>query len=454
MKLIKITFLLLLLCNFSIAQKRYTLNGNFPQASNKEIVLKAFTMLGDSLLSKTTADAKGKFSINYPERYRGASLLEIKDTKSVIVLLNKENLEMNWDNFEDYKSLTYKSSPENTAFVNGIAVTQKVEQLVSALNFIKPIYEQEQPSSPKKIKWVTEEIANQNKAFSDYLKSLPENLYAKYYLKLRKLIEDMPTTATKYPERILQHQKEFNTIDFASNDLVRSGLYRELLEGYFQLMENKGNLDSVNKDTNAGIAILLKSLEKQPQLKQEVADYLFRFFEERSLFKASEHLALAMLDSQSCEMDNKHMALFEQYRKMAVGKTAVDIVFHNATQPILTLNSITSKYKLVVFGASWCTKCQEEIPKLKIYYEDWKTKYNMEIVFISLDSEKEKYTAFVKDFPWLSSSELKGWEVKSVQDYYVFGTPTMFLLDKNNTILLKPISEKQIQSWLEMNQKR
>jgi hypothetical protein len=80
------------------------------------------------------------------------------------VLLNKENLEMNWDNFEDYKSLTYKSSPENTAFVNGIAVTQKVEQLVSALNFIKPIYEQEQPSSPKKIKWVAEDMASQNKA--------------------------------------------------------------------------------------------------------------------------------------------------------------------------------------------------------------------------------------------------------------------------------------------------
>ena len=89
MKTTKITFLLLLLCNFSIAQKRYILNGNFPQAPNKEIVLKAFTMLGDSLLSKTTADAMGKFSINYPERYRGASLLEIKDTKSVIVLLNK-----------------------------------------------------------------------------------------------------------------------------------------------------------------------------------------------------------------------------------------------------------------------------------------------------------------------------------------------------------------------------
>ena len=73
---------------------------------------------------------------------------------------------------------------------------------------------------------------------------------------------------------------------------------------------------------------------------------------------------------------------------------------------------------------------------------------------ISLDAEKEKYTAFVKYFPWLSRSELIGWEAKTALNYYVFGTPTMYLLDANNTILVKPISEKQIQSWLEMNEKK
>ena len=77
----------------------------------------------------------------------------------------------------------------------------------------------------------------------------------------------------------------------------------------------------------------------------------------------------------------------------------------------------------------------------------------MEIVFISLDTELAKYNTFVKDFPWLSSCELKGWESKAVVDYCVFGTPTMYLLNQNNTILIKPISEKQIQAWLEMEEK-
>jgi thiol-disulfide isomerase/thioredoxin len=264
----------------------------------------------------------------------------------------------------------------------------------------------------------------------------------------------MPITASKHIERVPDHEKEFNTMDFAGQNLIHSGLYKELLDGYFLLMESNGAIENVYIHANASTNALLKSLEKHPELKQEVAEYLFRLFEKRSLFQAAEHLALAMLNDQSCEMDSKHEALFEQYRKMARGKTADDIVFENATKPVAKMSDLKSKYKLVVFGASWCSKCQEEIPKLIPYCEYWKTKYDLEIVFISLDTEKEKFRTFVKDFPWLSSCELKGWESKVAIDYCIFGTPTMYLLDNNNTILVKPISEKQIQAWLEMIEKK
>jgi thiol-disulfide isomerase/thioredoxin len=81
----------------------------------------------------------------------------------------------------------------------------------------------------------------------------------------------------------------------------------------------------------------------------------------------------------------------------------------------------------ILIGASWCSKCQEEIPKLIPYYEDWKTKDDLDIVLISLDTEKVKFNTFVKNFPWLPSCELKGWESKAAIDYCIFGTPTMCL---------------------------
>lgn len=75
-----------LFCNVSIAQTHYTLQGSFPQAANKEILLRGFTILGDSFRAKTKTDDQGKFILSYPSNYVGAALLEIKDLNGLIVI--------------------------------------------------------------------------------------------------------------------------------------------------------------------------------------------------------------------------------------------------------------------------------------------------------------------------------------------------------------------------------
>lgn len=446
----KLFFLLLfVLPILGQSQELTTISGHFPQASNNEIFLKGFVMTADTLLTKTTADAAGNFSLSYNPNYVGAAVLEIKDKKSVIVLLHHENFRMQWDNLDDFSSLKFSQSIENESFGKGIVMAQMSENKLSGLNYLLPLYK----DNPKKAQWLKTEIQEQEKAFPTFLKSLPLHTYAEYYLSLRKLIQDMPITASRYIERLPEHEKQFNSLDFADSRLLQSGLYKELLDGYFQLLESYSDLDKVYAHCNTSTDVLIKSLQKYPEMQQDVAEYLFKLFEKRSLFKAAEHLSFAMLNTASCQEDDRRGALFEQYRKMAKGNTAPDIVFENQSKAIAKLSDIKSKYKLVVFGASWCTKCTEEIPRLKPYYEDWKTKYDAEIVFVSLDTELAKFKEFTKDFSWLSSSELKGWEGKSARDYYIYGTPTMYLLDENNTILLKPISEKQVQAWFEFQKK-
>ena len=81
------------------------------------------------------------------------------------------------------------------------------------------------------------------------------------------------------------------------------------------------------------------------------------------------------------------------------------------------------------------------------YYENWKTKYQLDIVFVSLDTDLGNFQLFAKDFPWVSTCDLKSWDGKTAKDYFVFGSPTMYLLDKNNKIVLKPNSETQVQAW-------
>ena len=139
---------------------------------------------------------------------------------------------------------------------------------------------------------------------------------------------------------------------------------------------------------------------------------------------------------------------------MKVGNKAPGILFNGIkylrgvqlTNEI-TLDQVKDNYTLIVFGASWCPKCTEEIPQITQYYNSWKLK-GVEVVFISLDTEEAKYKSFVQNFPWLSVCDLKGWNSKIVSDYYVFSTPTMFLIDNDNKIALRPVSVKQVDSWV------
>lgn len=442
---VKLALFIILLSSVAMAQMRFTITGHLPEAAGKEILLRSFTFEGDAPLATTKADKTGKFSLEYPAEYVGAALLEIENAKSLIVLLNHENFEIYWDKLQNMETLRYVGSPENNAFSHGLEIYQKSEAKRAGLSYLIPYYNDE----PKEQTFIKKELEKQDKVFPGFLAGLPKDSYVGYYIQLRRLLQDMPQTASRYGERMPEHEKNLNTMDFGSEKLIRSGLYKQLLEGYFTLLES--SIDDKYPHMNASIDALIQSLKSKPELLQEVSQNLFNLLEKRSLFPAAEHLAIAMLSDDACQLDDKHIALFEQYRKMANGNTAPDITFTAPVKGKSKLSEITSKYKLVVFGASWCPKCSQEIPKLKAYYEKWKDK-GLEIVFISLDTDQSEYNSFISSFPWISSCDYKSWQGKAVVDYCVFATPTMYLLDKDQKIMVKPISAEQIETWLTMMQ--
>jgi thiol-disulfide isomerase/thioredoxin len=122
--------------------------------------------------------------------------------------------------------------------------------------------------------------------------------------------------------------------------------------------------------------------------------------------------------------------------------------FVNPNKIVAKLSTLKSKYTVVVFGASWCPKCKEELPEITKLYNKWKLK-GVEVVFIALEEDKKSFMDFAKTFPFTTYSDLKKWNSKIVKDYYVFSTPTMFLLDNKREIILRPNSVKQMDAWVD-----
>jgi peroxiredoxin len=103
---------------------------------------------------------------------------------------------------------------------------------------------------------------------------------------------------------------------------------------------------------------------------------------------------------------------------------------------------------LVVFGASWCPACITELNAISGIYTKWK-KYGVEVVFISLDEDKQAFKKIADRLPFISLCDYRKWESPIVKAYHVFATPTLFLLDNEQKILLRPSSVHQIDAWLD-----
>jgi protein-disulfide isomerase len=439
-------FFILLVC-FPFYQALFgqSIKGNFKDVKNKEIVLKGFFGLEAKELAKTQTDSLGNFKLIYPKSYTGAGLVQIQDRKEFIVLLNNENASLQCENSNDLATLRVVNSKENESFQNAIQIFQEAEQKLAGLNYLLPLYK----NNKEKQNWLQKEIASNTTAFETYLSKLPNDGYAKHYLKLRKLLAEIVKTSKQNPEQFSKLEVAFNTIDFNDQNVIHSGLLIDIINSYFSLLETNlqhpSTIEIIDTQFKSGISAIVNALEKDTILQEEVAQYLFKNFEKRNLTAAAEFLALKMLNQSNCQLSTKSTQLFEQYRKLAQGTTAPEIDLGNGN--LLSKNN--KQLKLIVFGSSTCPNCQTDYPSLIGKYNQLKNKYSLEVVYISLDTDKTAYATYYKESPFITYCDFKGWETQAAKDYYVNATPTYILLDKNLKVIMKLKTPQELEEVVE-----
>lgn len=142
------------------------------------------------------------------------------------------------------------------------------------------------------------------------------------------------------------------------------------------------------------------------------------------------------LDEQT---ENSIENRINQSKLLSIGSKAPNIILLDEKGNEVNLANIKSNKTLLIFYASWCPHCKELLPEIHKLYKE---KKSFEVVAVSLDEKKEDWLNFISEnkLDWTNLSDLKGWESKAGQDYYIYATPTMFLLDDKFKIVGKPIT--------------
>ena len=201
-----------------------------------------------------------------------------------------------------------------------------------------------------------------------------------------------------------------------------------------------------------GIDALMFFFQDNKRLEEVMVNYMIDGFQHYGFERVLTYLVENYVLDQACVSDQEEEKLrlrIEGFKRMSVGKTAPDFVVPDTAGDLVSLSDIKQEYTLVIFWASWCPHCSAMMPELNKLYGRYNDK--VEMIGISVDEDREAWLEAVNSLhlAFVNASELNGWDSPVIQDYYIYATPTFFLLDSNRKILAKPMNLSDLAGAIE-----
>jgi hypothetical protein len=408
----KIKAITVLLFIYAFAYSQQTVTGTFPGLNNQTIKLYGFQGFNNYPIDSVKANGNGDFEISFGKKDFGMGYLIANDDKPFIVALAGEGLHVKGETFSNPESIKIVRGYENLLFGQYAAEHPRREQALSAWDYLEKIYTLDSLFAVQQLpkQAIIDEKLRIKAEDSLFLARLKPDSYMYWYLPTRKLVSSVSTVAQYRTQEIPHTVAAFRKMDYTDNRLYHSGLLRDAIDSHIWLIENSGHsLDSMYVVMNQSIDFLVENLLPDDKKLNEVTEYLFQLLEKRSLFNASEYLAIKLLNEKSCTINSDFAAQLESYRAMKKGNIAPDFEFktsilatgYEVSKQPQKLSDLKSKYTVVVFGASWCPQCTTELSQMMSLYPKWKAQ-NIEIVFVSLDENENDFRRFATAFPFIS----------------------------------------------------
>ena len=439
----KILFSISMLCSIIVTAQ--TLTGTLKHHVGQQVSLTGFNYYDSYELAKSTIDSLGHFTLNYPKDYKGMALLKTQDGNNLVLLLDGNSLSLQSTHITETDSLIFNESQNKTFFTYALAHSRRKNAL-NAWKHLDQLYRRNKSFSQQKVikQAIVKEMQRLNDQERTQIDRLPQDSYLHWFIPYRSFIQDMPVIIHTENERIAESIALFRTTDFNHPNWKTSGILQEFIEKHYFMLENSsGTVAEKQEKMNESSLHLIQNLEGNDVLINQVVEQLFTYLEKRSLYLAAEFLATQVLSGAQCEIEDTTTKKLEKYRHLKVGRKAPDIDL-STTQKL-------SDYQqpiLLVFGKSDCPHCKESALELLKYYASWKTKKNVEVVYVSLDTDEKAYHQAYQNAPWPMFCDFKGWDSKAAKDYHIWGTPSYFLLDKELTILAHINSVDHANAWI------
>ncbi|WP_445758086.1 TlpA family protein disulfide reductase [Polaribacter sp.] len=438
-----ITFFMFIITAASFCQDSIVIQGELKNNSRyAKVVVNKFG-IGSFAIAAFPIE-NDKFSITAPvDILPGVYRLQYSQTANeyVDVIINgkEKNIAFSLDLFDEVEKRkpVFTQSKENQNWYSYQNQSQLQLQKIIALQQALAGY----PNATDKIvaqlqTAVTQEQQNYHKQEATFLKN-NGNTWAAHMVQNKAVYFTNPKDDWRLQDLAVRDHY-WDNVDAGNPVLINSPLYTELILEYLKYYMNPEmnfSEEGMNEGFISSVDTIMQKFSANEETKKFAVQYLQLGFKELGNEKVLQHIDEKYQKLLAQCQDETDKTAFEKrmagYAAMKEGMQAPNITFSDNG----TLYDLPSGKTIVVFWASWCPNCMEEMPKVNAWAKE---NPNIKVVAISLDEDQAAYETTIQQFPNIfHHTDLKKWEGKAVNDYFVYGTPTFIVLDKDKKIVGK-----------------
>jgi len=449
MKNVILSIFLLLSFNFSFAQVVIINDSNIQEG--KAILL---SLSGEKviLVDSITILQKNTIQFKLDNDHSGIYRLTFSNSKSIYFIYeDDEDVELEVNISDLAESIEVIESRSNKIYYDFIRLNKTYKSKTELLQLVLAHYPKDDDyfqTTKEKLLQIQEEYLQ----FVNITSQADPNTFIARYVKSSQL----PVVESKIPfDQQLNYLKmhALDNVDFNDEELIYSDAFtNKTIEYLTYYSKPQLPLELLEKEFMVAVDSVLNKAKVKETVYQHVVEYLIDGFKNFGFDNVINYIVENyVIKDDLClneKLENSLERRIEQTRNFKIGSIVPDIIISDSSDAKFGLDHLTSEKILILFYASWCTHCQSLIQQLIVLYENQKEKQT-EVVAVSIDTSKAELINFLNknNAKWIHVADLKGWNGKAPSDYFLYATPTMFLIDKEKKIIAKPLTVDELKSW-------
>ena len=223
-------------------------------------------------------------------------------------------------------------------------------------------------------------------------------------------------------------------------DLLKVAPYRTYFMDLINYKAARIKDTSQSENSRDDIQWKWKAVKSTLILNKNIQDFLYAsLLIQHIKYTGTEGIDNLILDLDSlCNNEKYRQSVhneLELWKDLKSGNSAPDFTYADSRGKEYSLHNFKGKYVYIDSWASWCGPCKKEIPYLKKLEEELKS-YNIEIIGISLDTDKNAWKKILNDKE-LSGIQLyaNGFNSEFALNYNIKSIPRFILIDPSGNII-------------------